>query len=354
MKPLQQLIYNEIQIKKHITVERYMELALYHPQYGYYMKKDPFGEKGDFMTSPEISQMFGEIIGAWIIDAWMQLGSPVPFQLIECGAGRGTLMRDIHSVIRKVPELNSVIKTVIIECSPTLIQQQKELLQGVQVQWHTSFVELEKIPSIIIANEFFDALPIRQFIYLNAQWFERCIIWENKNDRFLFENIPLEKMKIKVHEGSVVHGVIYEASEQQEQFMSEICDFIKLNSGVFLTFDYGYSNGHGDTLQAVSKHKYVNVLSDPSENDITAHVNFGRLRDLAISKNLNCSNIKTQGQFLKECGIEHRAAQLINANQQESEKIEIAKSRLIDKDKMGDLFKVMAVSSEPDFKFIGF
>lgn len=362
MTPIQRIIYEEIMAKKFITIERYMELALYHQEFGYYMTKDPFGQEGDFTTSPEISQMFGEIIGAWIIDAWTQLGSPKPFQLVEFGAGRGTLMRDIYSVINKIPALKNNIKMVIIDCSLKLIQAQRELLHGIPVQWHSSLSEVEQIPTFIFGNEFFDALPIRQFILINNEWYERCVAWDNTHHKFFFDNIPLKEKPALVHELNVMHGVIYEGSESQKRFMEEICKFIHENSGVFLTFDYGYSNGQGDTLQSLSNHQYVDVLSNPSQNDITSHVNFGCLRDVAKSKNLNCSSIQTQGAFLKECGIEHRAAYLIDLVEREAsdhknkviEDIKIAKSRLIDKDQMGTLFKVIAVSSQSDFKFIGF
>lgn len=362
MTPLQQIIYNEIQLKKYITIERYMELALYHPEFGYYMKKDPFGMRGDFTTSPEISQMFGEIIGAWIVDAWVQLGSPIPFQIIECGAGRGTLMKDLYSVIRKIPELLNNTQLTIVECSTVLIQKQRSLLEGLSVQWHASFDQIKKNASVIIGNEFFDALPISQFILQNGCWAERCVVWNDTTNNLTFDYISTAHKPILLTEAQLKHGVIYEVSELQKGFMFEMCDFIKNNDGAILLFDYGYQYGHGDTLQALSKHKFADVLSNVGENDITSHVNFGFLQDLVVAKDLKCSKIQTQGNFLKECGIEQRTSQLVsyiqNSNLDHKEAlildIEMAKSRLIDRDQMGELFKVMAVASKSDFNFIGF
>lgn len=364
MHPLHKIIQDEIERQGFISVARYMELALYHPQYGYYMTRDPFGAKGDFTTAPEISQMFGELIAAWIANTWIQMGSPASVQLVECGAGRGTLIHDIMRATRNIKGFHEAVRICIIECSPFLRKIQQEKLSEYHAHWFENIQQIDDVCSIIIGNEFLDALPMRQFMRHSDHWFERVVINSSENGDFEFSENKLSESIDGLPVYGIKQGAIYEISQAQNEFIGHACNKLKNSSGVMMMIDYGYIQGSGgDTLQALKNNAFSNVLENCGEVDITAHVNFKSIENEILKHGVTRYGVKEQGSFLNHLGIEARARKLCALAYQMEDKtiatkyledIESAKRRLTDRDQMGSLFKVIAASYGFDFKCTGF
>jgi len=327
---LEKILIQKISDEGPLSIADFMALALSHPEHGYYMKKDPLGKQGDFTTAPEISQMFGEMIGAWIADTWMQMGSPEKFTLLECGPGRGTLMADILRATKNIKGVHNAAIVTLMEISPALKQKQAETLNQYNPQWIESLDTIPRNqPLILIANEFLDALPIHQYI--------------NDKERKVDDN--------EVNGLHFTHATenITETSPAQTNFMNELSVLLKHLGGAALFIDYGYESGHGDTLQAIHKHEFCDPLTNIGDADITAHVNFGALQNIIPSA------LTTQGQFLMNLGIEHRAETLKkNASAKETQDIQNALHRLVHNDEMGDLFKVMGVTHDHRLNLAGF
>lgn len=301
-----------------------MELALAHPDHGYYMTRDPFGAGGDFTTSPEISQIFGELIGAWLAGAWLSTGSPSPALLAECGPGRGTLMRDILRATARVPGFHESLQVALIETSPVLEAVQRRTLQGAHpsLRWLRRVEELPSLPLFLAANEFFDALPIRQFF---ASGEERHVI--------------LSDGCLAFSEGEVTR----EIGEPASAIANQIASHIAHHGGAALVVDYGYAEGGGDTLQAVKNHAFTDPLEAPGEADLTAHVDFGALADASRHGGGAAHGPVPQGVFLRRLGAELRAAHLCkNASEKDCHAILSGLERLVSPAQMGELFKVMA------------
>ena len=328
--PLEKNLADRIAQNGPMSVAEFMELALSHPEYGYYMTRDPFGETGDFTTAPEVSQMFGEMIGIWLADTWMQMGSPERFTLLECGPGRGTLMSDILRATKHIKGFHDSVHVALMEISPVLMQAQKDTLKEYGVTWIDTLDSVsKKSPVLMVANEFLDALPIHQYYEDGGRWIERQIIMESNTLA-----MTGERKSIK------------EKSPARENFMKHIAVLLKQTSGAGLFIDYGYTQGQGDTLQAVYKHKYCSPLEHIGHADITAHVDFG------VLKAIMPSNIATQGTFLKNMGIELRAQALTQKG--DAQTIASALHRLTHHDEMGELFKVMGVSHDKTLNLAGF
>jgi NADH dehydrogenase [ubiquinone] 1 alpha subcomplex assembly factor 7 len=340
--PLESYLADLIRKQGPISVAQFMEIALGHPQHGYYMKQDPFGRGGDFITAPEISQMFGEIIGAWTADIWKQLGSPAEFSLAECGPGRGTLMSDLMRSTKNIPGFHDACNIHLIEISPALKEKQKSALADYNVAWHDSIDALPQgRPLILIANEFLDALPVQQYVQTKEGWQERVVTVNETND---FEFSPFSS------------GEIVESSPARIAFADRLCTLLEKTTGAALLIDYGAAySGTGDTLQAVYKHKPVNVFSHIGDADLTSHVDFE-----ALIRNIDPARIKIsgpveQGAFLKENGIAARAAALSgNATAEQKTDIENSLKRLVNSDQMGALFKVMGLSCGKNIDPAGF
>ncbi len=304
-----------------IDVGTFMTLAIGH----YYSTRDPFGAKGDFTTAPEISQMFGEMIGAFLADAWIKMGSPSPVLLAEAGPGRGTLMADICRATKKVPGFHDAIRIHLIEMSPVLIERQRESLKDYDVVWADRLENLPgEIPLLFVANEFLDALPIRQFQFQDGAWFERLVGFDG--EKFTFGLAPAPHSLPGGKKGDV-----FETAPAREGFVKELAARIRAQGGAALLVDYGHDrHGPGDTLQAVKNHQYVDVLSNIGEADLTSHVDFESLARAA--EGVAVYGPVGQGDFLKALGIELRAERL---NQP------VALERLTVQ--MGQLFRVMAL-----------
>ncbi len=349
--PLFKLIVDEIVAKGSMRLDRFMDLALGHPVHGYYMTRDPFGRAGDFTTAPEISQMFGEVIGALFVEIWRQMGAPAPFHLLECGPGRGTLMADMLRVMSKsAPDMLAAVNVHMLEMSPVLKARQAEALAVYNnVTWHEHLSTVPAdAPLLMIGNEFLDALPIRQFIMTAEGWRERAV-----GEGLQF--VEIETPDAPLYRGAKP-GEIYELAPARTKFMQEIFKRLKTQGGYSLWLDYGYTKpGPGDTLQALRGHKYVPVLEDPGQADITAHVDFAVLAAAAKAADLCSHGPVTQGEFLQDLGIEARAAALsVKASPVQQDDIEKALHRLTHSDEMGALFKVIGFSSGYDFNAPGF
>ena len=336
-----------IAIKGPITVERFMELALAHPEFGYYMNRDPFGATGDFTTAPEISQMFGELIGLWAADVWAKMGSPNPVRLVELGPGRGTLMSDALRAARIAPDFRAALDVWLMETSPTLAAVQHELLldAGVAIAWAQTLKDVPEGPAIVIGNEFLDALPVRQFVRANGQWRERVVrLTEEGGLAFGVASNPEPYIRGNAHDGEVL-----EVNPAGHRFMFELGGRLVKQGGAALLIDYGHAVTHvGDTLQALRAHRYVDPLAMPGESDLTAHVDFAAMARSAAATGAAVYGPIDQGDFLRAIGIDLRTKALAGrAGPERSEELQQARNRLVGKGKgeMGALFKAMAVAN---------
>ena len=326
-----------------ISLSRYMEICLWDDENGYYTSNQVLGRHGDFITSPEISQTFGELIGLWALSFYQKFIDNKRLCITELGSGRGTLLRDAIRTICMVTKNKVDLDITILEKSERLIALQKENLKNKNIKWISDIKGLSFEPQIIIANEFFDALPINQYIRNNEGWYEKKITTKNGKLCFTLGN------KIWVPSNSIFSnfkiGDTLEHSEQTISIFSNICNHLIQYDGVLLVVDYGNISGIGDTLQAVNNHKFRSILEKPGQSDLTSHVNFKLLKEIASKKNLYVSPVKEQQNFLLELGIKERLKSLTkNVSSTIAEGVETEVKRLIDPDKMGSLFKVIAIT----------
>lgn len=345
--PLEDHLVQLIRANGPITLERFMAEALGHPRYGYYRTRDPLGRAGDFITAPEISQVFGELIGLWCADLWTRMGVPVPIKLVELGPGRGTLMTDaLRAIGSAVPDFAAALSLHLVETSPVLRRLQAERLEA---SWHDDIADLPAAPMIIIANEFFDALPVRQFVRTAQGWRERRVTVSA--GRLAVELGPLSReaadLMAQDHVEAPV-GACIEVSPKREAMMANLARLVG-RDGALLIIDYGPAiSGSGDSLQAVRTHRFAEILEAPGEVDLTAHVDFATLARVAAQAGAAVHGPVRQGAFLGALGIEARARQLLaNADARQGETIRSAVARLTAPDAMGDLFKVLAIGA-PD------
>ncbi|WP_240616831.1 SAM-dependent methyltransferase [Sphingorhabdus sp. YGSMI21] len=307
----------------------------------YYASKDPLGEEGDFVTAPEISQMFGEIIGIWLADLWLRQGSPDHCHYVELGPGRGTLAKDALRSMRKFGCHPSVH---FVETSPLLKAKQAQLHPD--AIWHDDISSLpEDGPLLMVANEFFDALPIEQFVATSAGWRRQMVA----RDRSKFVGVPSEEVA-EERVGSSMSGfpddTILERSPVSVEVMGHIASRIAKQGGTMLIIDYGYTKpGTGSTLQAVKDHMPVSPFDSPGSSDLTAHVDFHTLANIARTRMLKIHGPAEQGQWLKSLGIDQRAEALIAASPKETDTVLAAHQRLTHVDEMGRLFRVMAATA---------
>ena len=336
-----------------MTLAEFMAEALGHPRHGYYMTRDPFGRAGDFITAPEISQMFGELIGLWCAETWCQMGRPTPVRLIELGPGRGTLMHDALRAAAVLPDFRAAVDVHLVETSPVLTAAQAGTLAalGSGVQWHRSFEDVPSGPYLLIANEFFDALPVRQFQRAEGGWHERLVDWDEVEGRFRFvlsgwpsgvDGVPpLLQAPI---------GAIVERCPAGDALAEAIAARLLRDGGVALLLDYGHAasgpaQGLGETLQAVRGHAYADPLADPGEADLTAHVDCARMAAAARAGGAAVCGPVPQGAFLAALGIGVRAERLAaGADPAQVADIQAALRRLTAPDQMGTLVKVMALT----------
>ncbi len=336
-------IIAHIATRESVSIAEYMELALLHPEWGYYQKEPVFGAGGDFITAPEISQIFGEMMGIWCADLWIKMGSPKRFSLVELGPGRGTLMKDLLRATRHVEGFHAAAQIHLVEASKQLRSHQQHVIHHPQLAWHVSVGTLPHAPSIVLANEFFDALPIEQYRYRGGEWFERRISSDGKSLKL--RDAPYTAL-LSGWSDEPQEDVIVERCVAAESIMAALAERILAHGGGLLICDYGYEHGsRGDTLQAVKAHTYTDILDAPGQCDLTAHVDFKRLAQLAREGGLTASPIVSQGDFLIRLGALERAQRLSAALGVHAKNTILDDlNRLVSPVHMGTLFKVLATT----------
>lgn len=346
---LKDSLIRQISAQGPIGVDRFMEVVTPH----YYANNVAIGAKGDFITAPEISQLFGEMIGIWLADTWMKLGQPAQCALLECGPGRGTLMSDILRATKHVPGFHTALEIVLLEASPSMTEQQKQTLShwGGSPRWIETMAEFEPtVPVLIIGNEFLDALPIRQYQKTTkGGWMER-VIGLSEGQGFHF---GLRDCAFSVELPNIKAGEIFEVSPQRENFVKTCAEIVSQQGGAGLFIDYGHlKSAAGDTLQAVKDHKSCRIFEDLGEADITSHVDFAALIKTAEALNPQTT---TQGVFLQKLGIAHRLGALRESTTAEQfSQLERGFERLVSDTQMGRLFKVFGFCSSDIQSLTGF
>ncbi len=348
MTPLGERIVRRIASQGPITLADYMAQVLTDPEHGYYMSGDPFGRRGDFTTSPEISQMFGELIGLWCVDTWRRVGAPASFLLVELGPGRGTLMADALRAARIEAGFCAAAELHLIEVSPELRDRQRTALSGLPATWHDGIADLPKGPILLVANEFFDALPIRQFERTAAGWCERMVVLNGAGQLALGLSPPSAAALLMVPTAlrTAPTGSHVEVSPAVLGTAAALGKRIAQDGGAALIVDYGRADSAtGTSLQAVRRHAPHAVLADPGCADLTAHVDFAALASAAEEAGAGIRGPVPQGIFLQRLGLAARAEALSRkATPAQVRDIEAARERLSDPDQMGELFKVLALT----------
>jgi NADH dehydrogenase [ubiquinone] 1 alpha subcomplex assembly factor 7 len=348
--PLQSEIKKLIKSSGPMPVWRYMELCLMHPQHGYYISRDPLGREGDFTTAPEVSQMFGELLGLWAASVWKAMGSPSLLRLIELGPGRGTMMADALRALRVLPPLYQMLNIHLVEINPVLRDKQKATLQAARnVSWHNSIDEVPDGPAIIFANEYFDVLPIHQAVRRETGWHERVVILD-ESGQLVFDAAPDPLPRFEVLLPPLLRaapaGAVFEWRPDTE--IMKIASRVRDQDGAALIVDYGHLRSDaGDTFQAIARHSFTDPLQAPGQADVTAHVDFQALAHAAEDMGARVHGPVTQGDFLQRLGIETRAVTLMaKASHEVSEDISSALKRLIGGGRggMGVMFKVLGIS----------
>ncbi|MBR9864494.1 MAG: class I SAM-dependent methyltransferase [Rhodobacteraceae bacterium] len=341
MTALNDILLRQIARLGTLSISEFMTQCLYHPDHGYYTQAKPLGRGGDFITAPEISQMFGEMIGLCLAQNWLDQGAPDPFCLAELGPGSGQLMEDILRATKSVPGFHQAARVHLCEVNPHLKAQQQARLGEFDPKWIAATTDLPALPLFLVANEFLDCLPINQFIATNTGWDEQVVAAQD--GQLCFARRPAGAVETELPKDAAA-GTILELCPAANAVVQDIASVIAQHSGCALICDYGGSGG-GDTLQALRAHQKVDPLSTPGQADLTAHVNFAALKD-ALRDAQVCGPVP-QGAFLERLGITPRAQALAQRLQGASLETHIAAHhRLTHPDEMGELFKVMAILPE--------
>ncbi|MDB2438171.1 SAM-dependent methyltransferase [Hellea sp.] len=355
--PLKERLIAKIKAEGPLSVAEYITICLLDPVHGYYPTRDPLGSDGDFITAPEISQMFGEVIGLWCIQSWQDMGRPETVQLIELGPGRGIMMSDILRAAQLDKGFLAAVHVTLVEASPALEAVQAKTLGDIPcpISWAASLDKAPKGPTIIIGNEFLDCLPIRQFIQKDrfagrGGWQERMVALDGKTLRFgVSPAVISEGLQATLPEAQedAKNEDLLEICPANAQIVDQIKQRFEADSGRALFIDYGPEETEfGDTLQALKRHEKVGVFSDPGNTDLTARVDFGALVELAKAAMLPVTTAVPQREFLSKLGLEMRAVALSRAKPESKDKIARQLHRLTASDEMGELFKAICFQSE--------
>jgi len=339
MTDLSAILMSQIARSGPISIAEFITQCLLHPEHGYYTTHQPIGAAGDFVTAPEISQMFGEMLGLCLAQTWLDQGAPAQFTLAELGPGRGTLMADILRATRGVAGFHKAANVVLVEASPSLRETQQKTLQGYDVTWAQNVTEFPTQPLFLVANEFFDCLPISQYIRTPEGWQEQMITAKDGALGFMLGRAaPVELFK------DAPMGTVLETCPAVAAIITDIARIIATHGGVALVLDYGDLHPLGDTLQAVQNHRKVDPLENCGASDLTAHVNFGALIKAANAFTQTSAMIP-QGVLLERLGMTARAQSLAAKLQGTALENHItAHRRLTHPDEMGQLFKALAIT----------
>jgi SAM-dependent MidA family methyltransferase len=355
--PIDSNIRKIIKAEGYITVDDMMREVLSVSNESYYMSKENIGAKGDFITAPEVSQLFGETIGIWITLQWQKLGSPNSFSILELGPGQGILMRDALRVAKLTPALYDGVKIYLYDINPFFIRKQKENLApfGKEINWITKISQIPNIPTIVIANEFFDALPIKQFIKIKDLWYESILKINPADSRIKYDKIQLHKAlqkQLLIDHPAAYDGAVLEESVESLDITRFLAAHIFKNSGSALFIDYGYDiettkrtgTQYNATLQAIKNHSYATIIDTLGEADLSAHVDFQALKKAALEQGILQASILTQADFLRNHGIMDRLKELKKKSPEYSEILEHQVHRLVSEKQMGTLFKTLEFS----------
>jgi len=329
-----------------ISISRYMALCLGHPGHGYYMKQDPFGADGDFTTAPEISQIFGELIGLWAAAVWQAMGAPASVRLVELGPGRGTLMQDMLRAARALPGFREALTVHLVETSPVLRERQRETLasSGTTPHWCDRIEQALDGPAIVVANEFLDALPLDQFVRTPEGWRERLVGLDDEG-RLAFGLAAEVDGSLTV---AAPPGSVLEQPAAALEAVATIARHVAAEGGAGLFIDYGSArSGFGDTLQALRRHACVDALAEPGDADLTVHVDFARMAQAGLAAGAVVHGVVTQRDFLLALGLQQRFEALSRrATPVQAQTLASGVERLIEAGPtaMGELFKVLAVA----------
>jgi hypothetical protein len=343
----------------YIAIDHFMSISLSQCSDSYYIDKNPIGDLQDFITAPEISQMFGEIIGIWVLEKWIEMGSPSKFNLIELGPGRGSLMKDLLNITKHNKDFYIGMNIHLVEINETLIKIQKERLQEHinKIDWHNNIINIERYPTIIIGNEFLDSLPIKQYIKIDNDWKERVIIINKNSQDFEFESINIHDIDIENYLNqyeSAQDGSIIEFSYESKNYINLINNIFGNNKLSCLLIDYGYYiepqnrrfNQYNSTLQVIQNHKFCDIFFDIGKIDLTSHIDFYMISNLAKKLGLKVKKVLSQKEFLKNHGIDQRLKFLLKGKDLNLQNILLKQyKRLVDEKEMGDLFKVLEINS---------
>ena len=343
--------------KKDLPLDQFIEFALYDKVNGYYMKKNPFGKEGDFITAPNITRLFSEIIAIWVLTFWKSIGSPRKFNLLELGAGNGEMMKVIIETLKNFPDCFNNCNFQIHEKSEFLKKQQQFNLKSEKMTWIDSIKMNNLFPTIYLANEFFDALPIKQFFKRKEGWVERFVNFKDeKNAEFNEQLIDIKNIEQNLKFEVSKDQEIIEYSPSSFEYLKDISNLIKKNDGGLLIIDYGYLNlKMKETLLAIKNHKYSNILEDIGDSDITYNINFNLFKKFVGQFDDLNFVITNQKKFLTSMGIIQRA-EIISENIPFSKKSDLFYRirRLIDEKQMGELFKVMLIKKHKNNFKTGF
>lgn len=345
----------------YITCDRLMQEVLHVSPTSYYRQTKSLAEEGDFTTAPEVSQLFGEIIGLWCIKEWQRIGSPKNLSIVELGPGIGLLIRDLLRTTKLVPEFYNALSIHLIDINENFIVQQKSNLQNfdLPINWYASIEDIPKKPALIIANEFFDAMPIKQYIKVKESWYERIFVVQPVDGKIKYDKIAVSKQLQEYLQKTHLDakdGAVLEESYKSIEIMKFISEHIKELGGSGLIIDYGYNINpnirtryqYNSTLQAIKNHKYCPIIENLGEADLSAHVDFYVLKTVAQNSKINVIDTISQHDFLIENGILLRKQTLQNKlNSEQAELIERQVNRLISLKEMGGLFKVLQVMKTP-------
>ncbi len=342
-------IARHIKFSGPLPLAEYMHWCMADKTQGYYTSHATIGRSGDFITAPEISQMFGELIGAWAVHVWEKLDRPCAFNLVELGPGHGTLMKDMLRTTGLSEAFTKAANIQLIETSPRMVERQRETLGlDTKTEWHGSIADLPELPTILIANEFLDVLPFRQYVKSATNWHERCVGLDDKGNLcWVLGDCTIEASALPKSRHNEPEGAVFEISTARESHIAEICELIASRKGAALYIDYGHlQSGFGDTFQAIKDHQTTDPLAEPGFADLTNHVDFEALANVIEQHRVTSHPFINQGKFLLALGLLERSGRLGTGKSPEQQAvIKRQAERLALPNQMGDLFKVLCISN---------